>query len=206
MTIDNPGGRSPEGSAESLVTVIPDTLTARLVDMSQASAVSPVYRIGDGKNSRELVSNGLRTFFWRLVGNEEQMAPIGGWEELNPYINRTENRGYILFPDGTRNARSILSGMEAYEGEKAAVVEAASGYLQRAKAVLGEEDTSFSWGSVAVTVEHKIYVAPPHGSVANPAAEEIERWKAATIGELDLLLQGEEHDQALVATFREELG
>lgn len=180
-------------------------LATELAVMPAEEVVPPMYRLGDGENSKEVVIDGYRILSWRLAGNEQQLAAIAGWQAITHDLVTEEGEGYLFLPEGTRNARSILSGMEAYKGEKAAVIRAAAEYLKKAKRLFGEDDTQFSWTSLAITPEHRTFIAPPHMLKPQVSADEVGQWKGNLLEELSLMLQNDELNHTLVADFREGL-
>lgn len=163
-----------------------------------AGVVPPMYRLGDDSRNSEVLIDKCRVLSWDLTGREEELATIAGWENIEYHL--LESRGYMFLPAGTRNARSVLSGKEAWEGEKKAVISAGSLYLQELKDRHQLVDYSFGWASMGITPQHKIFVAPPLLKEV-PSAPEQESWKSHLVEELDLLLQGDDRNRQLALDF-----
>lgn len=181
-------------------------LAAELAHMPIKEVQPPVYRLGDGQRNSEIIVGGHRVLTWGLTGEEKRVAHIAGWDTLAFQVREEDKKGYIFVPAGTRNARSVLSGMEAYEGEKTDIVSAAVDYLRDVKSAFGHEDTGFSWTSVGITPRHNIFIAPPFLPVSSVYGDDIMRWKFDIAEELRILLQNDSANAQLIENFRAELG
>ncbi len=180
----------------------PSAEDARFIpDETGTEVVPPIYRVGEDSRNEEIIDEGNRILTWELEGNETQIAEIAGWDGLEHKFD--DKSGYILLPAGTRNARSALSGMEAWADEKSAIVSAAAGYLERVKDETGRTDYSFKWSSVGVTPEHEVFIAPPN--LVAPTTAEKGVWKGEVVEELTLLLQNDERNRGLADEFAEKI-
>lgn len=173
------------------------------VDLLQ-NVVPPIFLVGASDHNRELIVDNSRILVWQLTGQEERLAAIAGWADMKHQI--TGKDGYLAVPKATRNARSLLSGTEAYNGEKRAIVDSAATYLKKAREEFGAEDTGFSWASVGVTPDHSVFIAPPNMGPDTEYADDVVRWRFDTVEELRILLQNDQANQDLVKNFREGLG
>jgi hypothetical protein len=159
--------------------------------------VPPMFRIGE--DNVEVMVDGRRVMSWMLTGNEDQLAPIAGWDVL-PHTFEG-NEGFLEIPLDARNAVSVFSGKEAWNGEKATIVAFAAEYLTRVKQELGIVDTSFIWSSVGVSSE-ETFVAPPNLAVSDTS---VDMWKAKTANNLEILLEGDDQNKNLPEDFRKVL-
>lgn len=197
-----PVDRFPEHS-RNLRLYLHEDLGKRAVRMSNESQkriIPPMFELGDGDNRLEYIEDGQRTLAWQLTGNEDMMGQFANWQVLPHEFG--DGVGYLRVPEATRNARSILSGTEAYTGEKARVVEAACTYLKSIKRELDSADMGFSWKSVGVTPEEgTVFVAPPHTLVRE--AEVPKQWAEEIVSELRLLLTDDNRNQILIGMLEE---
>lgn len=176
-------------------------LTDEITHMKVYDVVPPMYRLGEGDDTEEIIIEGRRILSWDKVGNEELVAPIARWDVLDYVID--EDEGHLLLPVDTRNARSVLSGMEAWKGEKAAVVNTVIEYFNNLRNELGEEDAGFSWVSVGITPDQHIFIAPPNLAPSNPF--NTVDWKEQASIELSLLLQNDTENKHLIRQFAKSL-
>lgn len=180
-------------------------LAEEVANINAQNVVPPMYRLGSGEgDSEDIVVGNKRIFSWNLYGNESKLSTIAGWNRLN-HILESKGRGYLFLPEGTRNASSVLSGLEAYEGEKAEIVDAGIKYLKEAKKLYGGDDIQFSWKALAITPEQEIFVAPPHSPTINSNDLLVQNWRQSLEDELALLLEGDVANQQLIFNFHEAL-
>lgn len=177
-------------------------------DKGDPRVVPPMFRLGSDAVNSEVFIEGRRILWWKLTGQEDVTARIAGWDKLLPEDGTglsDKEIGHILVPTGTRNARSVLSGEEAWEGEKATVMSAAIQYQNDIHEVFGTYDTDFSWSAMGITPDQKIFVAPPN--LINPETSngDVRVWQAGLTQELDILLRGDEQNRELVKSFAQTL-
>lgn len=166
----------------------------------------PVFGVGNRELTQEVYQDGKRILKWvRHNGNgsdETKLAPLAGWAEL-PHGTDEEGLGYLEIPAGARTASSVLSGLEAWEGEKAHVLNFISDYQQRVHRFLSVYDTGVILDSVAVSPEQYMFVAPPH-HVTN-IREEAAEWFTAIMSDLDSVLSNEPNRQQLLELFQQNI-
>jgi|GEM_PF-2745416 len=186
-------------------------LPALPADVLVDDGLSDMYRLGDDTRNRETLADGKRILSWRIRGDDVQLAELAGWEDEKIFPMTIEGEtGHLYLPTGTRNAHSILSGTEAWSGEKRAVVERVGQYLRDIHARFGVYDTDFSWKQVGITPDQDIFIAPPNtpvATVSRPAepAQPRQAWQEMVVEELGILLQGDGVNAGLVESFTQGL-
>jgi hypothetical protein len=136
--------------------------------------VRGMFSLATSPRVRDVIVGGRRVLVWDLQGSEADFAELAGWSQRPCRLDA--RKGCLRVPKGTRNARSLLSGLEAYTGEKAAVVRAARDYFRRVATSFRAVDVHFGWASMAVTPDNDLFVAPPHVTVAIDHAEVVGPW------------------------------
>jgi hypothetical protein len=169
---------------------------------ASGEVVPPVFRLGDGTLTKEILTEGKRILIWTFMQDDKELASLAAWN-IFP-VEFGAEKGYLQLPVSTRNARSVLSGAEAWSDEKNSIIERATDYLNEIYNRYGMHDTGFTWGRVGVTPMHDIFIAPPN--TPHQASEErVSAWKQTLIGELDLILRNDEVNHVAVDLFAENL-
>lgn len=149
--------------------------------------VPPMFRL-DGKN-RELINDGERIIIWELLGNERELARVAGIDRFD-FRESGEGYGELHIPEGTRNASSVLSGVEAWEGEKKSIVSAVSAYIKYLRR-FNHFDRHLSWSTVGRTPQNQIFIVPPYElSTLNTESEieEANMLNSQLVNNLDVFL------------------
>lgn len=167
--------------------------------------VPPVFRLGSEGLNEEYMVGEKRLLTWTAQGNEHEVAEIAGWSKLPHVYDEEINSFHILVPRGTRTAESVLSGTEAWAGEKASVVKRATDYLNKVWDTYGHEDTGFTWQTVAVTPDHEVFIAPPN--LRHPSGDMWPEpdWREETVESLRTLLEHDADNLQLVDRLAEQL-
>jgi hypothetical protein len=163
------------------------------------SVVPPMYKLRDDDRTIEVLLGEHRILTWEVNGSEGKVANISGWEELPHQLYK--DTGNLVLPVGTRNAKSVLSGMEAWEGQKAEVIDRGIDYLRDIKQQLGQVDFSFHWAAIGVTPDYHIFIAPPNLE-ATELSKRPEEWRRNLVKELGLLLQNDKKNKHLAESFQ----
>jgi hypothetical protein len=166
--------------------------------------LSSMLRLGDDTRNKEVIEDGKRVLSWKLGSQDIALGPVAGWNIFPITVATDGSTGHLLLPDGTRNAPSVLSGMEAWSGEKRAVVERAGQYMTDIYARFGFYDTGFAWNQVGVTPDQDIFIAPPNTPSAVPE-DQAQAWQRTVMGGLELLLQNDTPNRGLVDLFTQSL-
>ena len=181
-------------------------LPALPADVLVDDGLSYMYRLGDDTRNRETLADGKRILSWRMRSDDAQLAQLAGWDVFP--LDKDGETGHLHLPPGTRNAYSVLSGLEAWSGEKRAVVERVGQYLRDIHARFGVYDTDFSWNQVGITPDQDIFVAPPNtpvAAVSHVPALAGQAWQEMAVEELGILLQSDTANAGLVESFTQGL-
>jgi hypothetical protein len=163
--------------------------------------VPPIFRLGQAITRQETIIDDMRVLSWELVGNEEEQSRIAGWSTFQIDYDRESNTGNMYIPEGTRNAKSVLAGKEAWDGEKRTVVEAVAKYISNVKQQKNAFDVGLAWNTVGITPNRNIFVAPPNYFIELDPGELEKRYQELTTA-LDLLLQNDEKNRELPQNFK----
>ncbi len=172
-------------------------------DVLADEAIPGMFRLGDDTRNRETLADGIRVLSWRMRSDDVELAPVAGWDVFP--LETEGGIGRLQLPPGTRSAYSVLSGLEAWSGEKKAVVERVSRYMGDIHARFGIYDTGFSWNQVGVTPDQHIFVAPPNTPVAVVQERQTAEWQDMAVDELGILLQSDTANIGLVELFTQSL-
>lgn len=125
--------------------------------------VSPQFRVGNPELTREFIHDSKRLLIWERNPDDDQFAAIAGWQELPHAIG--ESVCALEIPTGTRSGASVLSGMEAWRGEKENVLDSVVAYAADSLHGLSMIDGNLSLYTTAVTKNQHIFFTPPHSPV-----------------------------------------
>ena len=131
-------------------------------------SVSSQFRVGNPETTREIVAEGIRYLLWERSPDDKAVAKYAGWKNFAHNVG--EDVCSLVVPHGTRSAASVLSGVEAWRGEKEAVFLRAAGYVRdtlRDTALRGV-DGNLSFYTMAVTRDQQVVFTPPHNLVTEP--------------------------------------
>lgn len=178
MTVSKPEGFGFEDSAE------------------EVHSIETLFRVGSSNDSIDYYKGNERIYAWERNGDVD-FAEIAGWADMIDHLDETT--GFIKVPKGTRNSTSVLSGMEAWVGEKEDVIRYIANYQAKVVEKFGRIDTSVGLDSVGVTKERHMFVVPPHHTALSKV-EEV-NWLDDIHTDLNQVLRTEPSRQQLVDKF-----
>lgn len=157
-----------------------------------------VFSIGDRGVSYDVRERGeRRLFLWMYNDEDFNLAKVAGWAEMLEGIE--DGVAYLNIPEGTRSARSILGGLEAWPGEKRHIIDFMADYKKKVQSEFELYDATLSLKTIARTKDGRFFVTPPHDLILDTVR--VEDHKTVLAQELDqVLLRDENHDE-LVAYF-----
>lgn len=162
------------------------------------------FRVGDPDETFEIINgDGKRKLFWHPTKDDWRLGEAAGWDRLTDGI---EDGGwaFLEIPEGTRSASSVLSGMEALENEKAAVIDFLGRYVAFLKHHYnGAVDLGASFDNIGVTKTRMKYIAPPHRLTTVP--QEVARWKWKIENDAKGILRNEPHHDFLLDRLHKQL-
>ncbi|HET9098446.1 MAG TPA: hypothetical protein VFN51_02400 [Candidatus Saccharimonadales bacterium] len=164
--------------------------------------VPPVFRLGNNERNHERVEGGRRILTWMVQPEDIELAAAAGWDRFK--VTYHEGEGSLEIPTGTRNGRSVLSGVEAWRGEKSSLVKTVTDYIKILHDRYEAYDTKLSWGQVGVTPMHEVFVAPPN-SPHTSNNEKVAAWKRTMASELAIILRNDEENKDLPVNFENEI-
>lgn len=164
--------------------------------------------IGQPNLSYEITIGGKRLLGWHLGEYDKTLQDVAGWAPI--FRDESPERGiaYIEVPEGTRSAASVLSGLEAWDGEKSDVLKFIADYHRKVRTEFGATDMSVGLGSVAVTKEgtqeeRQMFIVPPH-HLSDGETNAI-NWEESIIADVRLVLRDEPTRDQLLGEFIEGL-
>lgn len=163
--------------------------------------VSPQFRVGNPELTREVIDDSKRLLLWVRNPDDDQFAAIAGWQELPHIIG--EDVCTLEVPTGTRSGVSVLSGMEAWRGEKENVLDRVVAYAADSLRELSMIDGNLSLYTTAVTKKQHIFFTPPH-SPADTEADINQVFNRLT-QEAAEILDGYDANNRLIGEFTEKL-
>lgn len=126
-----------------------------------STASGSAFRVGNPELTQEYFKDGRKILQWVAGDLDESLADLAGWKNL-PHALPRDEMGCLEIPAGTRSASSVLSGMEAWEGEKAEVLSFVAEYEKHVSEKFGGVDVGVNLDTVAVTKDRKFFIVPPH--------------------------------------------
>jgi hypothetical protein len=108
--------------------------------------------------------------------------------------------GYMQLPSGTRNAKSVLSGTEAWSGEKLKIIKTVSDYINDLKDQGLGFDENLSWTGIGITPDLDIFIAPPNKITKLNKTQETQK-KSELVEVLSRLLENDEVNREAVKKF-----
>lgn len=169
---------------------------------TEIRVVPPIFTLGKAATKHEYLQGDRRLVKWSLTGVEEKISGIAGWDKFPLEIIESKGTGIISIPEATRNGKSILSGVEAWEGEKRTVVDAVADYIDRVEAEIGGYDANLGWDSVGITPERNIFFTPPN-IILRADDPKVNQAKSQLVGILGTLLEGDEANKSLSESFEQ---
>ena len=142
--------------------------------------------LGAEQTSIDFHKESERLYRWKRNG-DIQFSKIADWENFLASID--DEFGYLKIPKGTRSATSVLSGLEAWSGEKREIIDYVVHYQQTVAEAFGGIDTTVEFDKVAVTKDRKMFVVPPH-HVADALGDQ-ETWLLMASDDLNGILRTE---------------
>jgi hypothetical protein len=164
--------------------------------------VGSVFHIGDRSLSYDIkVGGGRRLFLWQSDEEDFSLAETAGWQRL--LLPNQNSNGYacLEIPEGTRSAQSVLSGLEAWTGEKLRVINFISDYRKAVESVTnGKVDVSVSLTTTAKTKSGEFFITPPHNLTDD--TELMKAWSDRLTKELESVLLPEDDKETLLAQLK----
>lgn len=166
--------------------------------------VGSVFRIGDKNKTRDVIAvdptksdHIYRFLIWEPGDNDEELARIAGWEDF--IAGKIEGKWFVEVPNGTRPARGILGGVQAWDGEKAEVIQFIVDYTKMVYEQFGAVDTSVSLDTTARSNDGRFFITPPHNLVRDE--NEINIWSEGVRSDICEVTITDENRQALAVSF-----
>lgn len=178
---------------ESILESLPKAGTA-------PDVVPPIFRLGSEEANTEILVDDRRIMSWILTGREDQTAEIAGWSDLEHRLDTDSGQGYLLLPEGTRNAQSVLGSTEAWTGEKESVVDRAADYILDMHQSQGYYP-NFSWDLLGITPDQKMLIVPPNTVNQQEAKVEPANLYEGVFEQLSILLKNDRQNQHLANKF-----
>jgi hypothetical protein len=167
-----------------------------------------VFRVGNRSVSMDVLGlkpiNSLtseavydRFYIWQATEDDAALAETAGWAKYSK--GESEGYSYLAVPTGTRGARSILAGMQAWAGEKDEIIDFIGDYVQAVNEDGETFDTSISLDTVARTKDGEFFILPPHKKVHD---EELAAgWAQALKTDIEAVLISDEQQSEVVEKF-----
>lgn len=153
------------------------------------------FRVGAPDRSYDYVMGGARFYEWQATDTDAYLSRIAGWGKLI-----LVREGQLELPISVRSASSVLSGTEAFPGEKDEVVRFMVDYTGMVRKTLQATDVSLALDTVAVMRGSKDkLVVPPH--TLETDAEAVAAWYSALDEDLAKVLEQEPRREELLAAF-----
>lgn len=158
-----------------------------------------VFRIGNPRQTEEWSIDNRRVLKWLPSEEDFAYGEVAGWAELPNTVDE-EGFGYIEIPAGTRSASSVLSGLEAWEGEKASILDFLVKYQTTLRRQFGVLDSSVTLETVAIAKDRFMFVTPPHAATND--FEAMNTWHNELMKDLDKVLAIEPNREELLSTYQ----
>lgn len=171
--------------------------------------VPAMFRIGGNLVVAEYFEHGEHRTDWALSEDDYLLAEIAGWDKfiLGDMIGRDDNEiASLVVPVITRNASSVLGGVEAWIDEKRTIINKLSSYASAVHKLYGGIDINASisrMGVVQGNNDSTIFFAPPHRISRN--VEEINKWVSMTEKDIEKVLYNDPNMDLLLTYFRANL-
>jgi hypothetical protein len=160
------------------------------------------FRVGRDIVTEEIYKGGMRLFKWLPMETgqdaSKSLASLAGWDQF-PHGTGEDGIDFIELPAGTRNATSVLSGMEAWEGEKAEILEFVANYEREVLKEFNKFDLSVGFDTVGVTKERKMFIAPPNDLSDDP--ETMTEWVRGSVLDLNNILLADPNRMKLITLY-----
>ena len=166
--------------------------------------LGPVFRVGIASQTMEYVRNDRRYFEWQVSEQDQALSGLAHWASLPTSVRKESfgEVGRIELPSSLRSASSALGGIEAFEGEKDAIVGFMVGYGKAVYEHFRAVDTNLLLDTVGVSRGNaEILMVPPHNLETNP--DTIADWYSHLQFDIETVLEGDPQKDALINSFRE---
>jgi hypothetical protein len=152
--------------------------------------VKEPFALGSG----DVFIDGERRFYWNPGPYDGMLALHAGWKDLRL---TEQDRSYLLVPEGTRNASSVLGGTEAYSGEKRDLLAFITDYTAQMLHRFGAVDISVNLNKLAVTrgEDRRCFIVPAHDLSADP--ESIATWRALLVEDVREVVSLEQNPELI---------
>lgn len=167
--------------------------------------LGPVFRVGNPEMSADQMIEGKRFFNWRVSDDDVKVAELAGWGHLD-YQGFDHPSGITIgrieLPANLRSGSSVLSGVEAWEGEKDGLLSTITGFVKSVHDKHKAIDTNLTLDSVAVARGNNNKGAlfmPPHQLANDPAV--IQEWVDTFKNDMEVVLDGDPLKETLLRHF-----
>jgi hypothetical protein len=175
-------------------------------DPNRPPVQESVFRVGNPDFVEDVIESGKRVLRWQSSPEDWQLGDLAGWNSAF-FRPGTEVEGHvhIEIPRNVSTAGSVLSGTEAWQGEKDDVIDFITGYQKKVRAQFNALDTSVTLDTVAVftvleiSKDRLMFIVPPHHLSRDSA--EIKQWASKLVDDLDRILVKEPKRQELIERF-----
>jgi hypothetical protein len=168
-------------------------------DSAEIVEVGSIFRVGNPSEIADVTVDGTeRHLVWFAGPHDIALAGIANWRQYLRSDSRYSQHGLevLRIPADTRPASSILSGVEAWEGEKSELLDWAASYVKNVGRIFpGSLDVGLSLSGIARSKDGSVFIVPPHKIKSDPESQN--EWKHRIISELNnALTTGESPQQA----------
>lgn len=153
-------------------------------DPESIPRVGELFNFGEQRGIKaEIIENGERHFYWKQGLYDDELARPAGWRRY--YV---PEGGYIVIPEGSRPASSVLAGTEVNPGEKGAVVDFLVHYASQNALRRGIVDAAASLDNLVVPrgEDRQLFLLPPHAP--SPSSVDLKSWAYKTADDIDAIL------------------
>jgi hypothetical protein len=163
-------------------------------------SVGQVFELGLPGVTEQYTENGLRYFQWQTTGLDQYLCGMAGWGKLlNEQIN--DNLARLVLPGDLRSASNALPGVEAFDGEKRAIIDFISNYEAAVYEYYGAYDVNLNLDTIGVgRGNDRILMLPPHRHSADTT--ENAHWQEALRADLEVILEAEPQAAELIDSFQ----
>lgn len=153
-------------------------------DLESSPRVGELFNFGEQRGIKaEIIENGERHFYWRRGMYDDELALTAGWRRY--YVPED---GYIIIPEGSRPASSVLAGAEVNSGEKGAILDFLVHYASQNAWKRQVIDTAASLDNLVVPrgEGRQLFLLPPHAP--SPSGVDLKSWAYKTADDIDAIL------------------
>jgi hypothetical protein len=176
------------------------------LDLEHSNTLPSMFRLGDPNMTNEYMVTDkkfpIHVITWEPSVIDDKISEIAGWNKfLVAHSGDTQN--YIAVPEDTRNAASVLAGVEAWSTEKEEIIDYFLSYTDKLFKNFGGIDVHAGFDNLGVIPSKRgndFFIAPPHIISDNPL--EISAWIESAARDLRSVLSGDPKKETLVRSFK----